>query len=87
MSGMVGTSPPETPSFEEKLAFDMIDETSLPSELIRTMLIQIRQSLQFRISIGCTWKASGPVPKARPTRIRTCFVRCSCSLVQVSTLW
>jgi hypothetical protein len=39
MSGMVGTSPPETPSFEEKLAFDMIDETSLPSERVRTMLI------------------------------------------------
>jgi hypothetical protein len=39
MSGTVGKSPPDTPSFEDKLAFDMIDETSLPSELIRPMLI------------------------------------------------
>jgi hypothetical protein len=39
MSGTVGKSPPDTPSFEDKLVFDMIDETTLPSELIRPMLI------------------------------------------------
>jgi hypothetical protein len=39
MNGTVGKSPPDTASFEDKLVFDMIDETTLPSELIRPMLI------------------------------------------------